>query len=324
MKTGAHAVDGRGRPTEDRWIVKPLSGGRAIVAVFDGHSGLFTVVRTVATLPDKLAAMWDRVGDDEVALRAGLKQVFLDHDKSLAAEGPLRYRESGSTATVALVGPKTVVFAFVGDSPGFVMDPATGRLLADLRKHEPMQPDEHRRILANGGSVSQDPGDAPRVNGSLMVSRAFGDFSLKFADGHVPEFDKDWAGDFCVTADPEVVVVPRPERGLLAIMSDGLVESVGDALKPTSDVAMSIRDALHVKRGLEEAAKEVIHRHMMESALTAADYDGDDLTLVLMDVSAPLPEPVAAVTAKPGVLTRRARGRRTKTGKKRLPKTFQI
>jgi len=319
-------VDGRGRPSEDRWIVKELPGGRAIVAVFDGHSGLFTVVRTLATLPDKLAAMWDRVGDDETALRAGLKQVFLDHDKALAAEGPLRYRESGSTATVALVGPKTVAFAFVGDSPGFVMDPATGRILAEIRKHEPMQPDEHRRILANGGSVSQDPGDAPRVNGSLMVSRAFGDFSLKFADAHTPEFGKDWANDFCVTADPEVVIVPRPERGLLAIMSDGLVESIGDELKPTADVAMSIHKALHTRKGLEEAARDVIHRHMMETAVTAADYDGDDLTIVFMDVSAPLPAPIASATtaAKPGIMTRKARGRRTKTGKKRLPKTFQI
>lgn len=296
------------------------------MAVFDGHSGLFTVVRTVATLPDKLAAMWDRVGDDEVAIRAGLKQVFLDHDKSLAAEGPLRYRESGSTATVALVGPKTVVFAFVGDSPGAIIDPTSGRILTELRKHEPTQPDEHRRILANGGSVTRDPGDAPRVNGSLMVSRAFGDFSLKFADGHQPEFNKNWAADFCVTADPEVVIVPRPERGLLAIMSDGLVESLVDDLKPMTEVASSIHQALMTKKGLEEAAKDVIHRHILESASGPEDYEGDDLTLVLMDVSAPLPEPVAPAAAKPmGAMTRRSRARRTKTGKKKaLPKTFSI
>lgn len=322
---GVHAVDGRQRPTEDRWIVKALSGGRAIAAVFDGHSGLFTVIKTLTTLPDKLAAMWDRVGDDEVALRAGIRQVFLDHDKSIAAEGALRYRDSGSTATVALIGPKSVVFAFIGDSPGALIDPTSGRILTELRKHEPMQPDEHRRILANGGSVSRDPGDAPRVNGCLMVSRAFGDFSLKFANSRVPEFEKDWAADFCVTADPEIVIVPRPERGLLAIMSDGLVESPGEELKPLSEVAMSIHNAIITKGSLEDAAKEVIRRHILESTDVPADYEGDDLTIVLIDVSSPLPEPVATAPVKPmGALTRKARGRRTKTGKKRLLKSFMI
>ena len=74
-----------------------------------------------------------------------------------------------------------------------------------------------------------DAGDAPRVDGCLMVSRAFGDFSMKFANGNRPteaEWSADWSNGFRVVADPDIVVVPRPAGGaLLAIYSDGLVET---------------------------------------------------------------------------------------------------
>lgn len=325
MRWGAHAIDGRGRPSEDRWIYKELPGGRAIAAVFDGHSGLFTVMKTAETLPDKLAAMWSKTGDDEVALRAGLRQVFIDHDKSLAEAGPLRYKDSGSTATVALLSPTKVIFAFLGDSPAFVLDMNTGTH-TEIGKHEPTRPDERARILKNGGEVTQDPGDAPRVNGMLMVSRAFGDFSLKFQNGRVPEMDKDWVNDFCVCADPEILIVPRPERGILAIMSDGLVEGGDeDALKPVSEVVAAVRTAVgQAQQSLEGAAKAVIAAHV---AAAPKPYEGDDLTMLLVDVSAPTaptPVPSAALKGGFGAATRKARGRRSKTGKKKLLKTFSI
>jgi serine/threonine protein phosphatase PrpC len=326
MRWGVHAIDGRGRPSEDRWVYKELPGGRAIAAVFDGHSGLFTVLKTAETLPDKLVAMWTQVGDDEVALRAGLRRVFIEHDKSLAEAGPLRYKDSGSTATVALIGSTKVVFAFVGDSPAFILDTATGTH-TEIGKHEPTRPDERARIVKNGGEVTQDPGDVARVNGQLAVSRAFGDFSLKFKNGRVPEMDKDWVNDFFVSADPEILVVPRPARGLLAILSDGLVEGGDDdeILKPVSDVVAAVKGATAQQpQSLEAAAKTVIAAHV---AAAGQPYRGDDLTMVLVDVSAPTaPVPVTSATLKGGfgAATRKARGRRSKTGKKKLLKTFTI
>lgn len=332
MRWGVYTVDGHGRPSEDRHVYKELPGGKAIAAVFDGHSGLFTVMRTAATLPDKLAAMWARAGDDQVALHAGLRQVFIEHDKSIAEEGYIRYKTSGCTATVALISPTTVTFAFLGDSPAFVLDTATGKF-TEIGKHEPTRPDERSRILKNGGEVTQDPGDAPRVNGMLMVSRAFGDFGLKFQEQHVPEPHKDWAKDFCVVADPEIVTVPRPERGLLAIMSDGLVESPdGGAVMPTGVVVNAVK-AL-AGQNLETAAKGVVDVHVRAAVsaagVTPSEYDGDDLTLLLVDVSAPTaPTPVPSASLKGGfgAATRKARARRrdaARTGKKKLPKTFTI
>jgi serine/threonine protein phosphatase PrpC len=330
MRWGVHTVDGHGRPSEDRHVYKELPGGKAIAAVFDGHSGLKTVVRTVATLPDKLAAMWAQVGDDETALRAGLRQVFIEHDKSVAQDGFLSYKTSGCTATVALISPTTVTFAFLGDSPAFVLDTTTGTF-TEIGKHVPTRPDERARILQNGGDVTQDPGDAPRVNGMLMVSRAFGDFALKFKEQSVPEPHKDWAKDFCVVADPEILVVPRPKRGVLALMSDGMVESPDGDVMPTSAVVDAVKVAVTTGANLEAAAKAIVNKHVATATDSQpAAYEGDDLTLLLVDVSAPLaPAPVPSATLKGGfgAATRKARARRrdaARTGKKKLPKTFMI
>lgn len=328
MRWGVHTVDGHGRASEDRHVYKELPGGKAIAAVFDGHSGLKTVVRTVTTLPDKLAAMWAQVGDDEMALRAGLRQVFIDHDKSIAKDGFLSYKTSGCTATVALISPTTVTFAFLGDSPAFVLDTTTGTF-TEIGKHVPTRPDERARIVQNGGEVTQDPGDAPRVNGMLMVSRAFGDFGLKFQEQHIPEPHKDWTKDFCVVADPEILVVPRPERGILALMSDGMVESPDGDVMPTSVVVGALKAV--ISEPLEAAAKAIVNQHVATATGgQPAVYNGDDLTLLLVDVSAPkAPAPVPSATLKGGfgAATRKARARRrdaARTGKKKLPKTFTI
>jgi serine/threonine protein phosphatase PrpC len=162
-----------------------------------------------------------------------------------------------------------------------------------------------------------------------MVSRAFGDFSLKFKNGRIPEMDKDWARDFCVTAEPELLTVPRPAKGFLAIMSDGLVENAADeGLKPVSVVAEAIRSSIATSESYETAARQVIANHVKESTANPAEYDGDDLTLVLVDVSLPAEATAVPIPAAQkgglGVMTRKVRSRRPRTGKKKLPKSILI
>lgn len=336
MKVGSASVDGRGRPSEDRQFIAELPGGKgAILGVLDGHSGSFTAEFSRQHLPDAIRAAVGRAGEDEAALRKELKECFVEHDRLLAKQGALHYRTSGSTATVVIVTERWVVFAYIGDSPAFLMDAESGRIVHAIARHTPDVPAERQRIERNGGTVEHEAGDAPRVNGELMVSRAFGDFSLKFENARAPEWGKNWSTDFLVVPEPDINILPRPARGIVAVMSDGLVEPAsGEGLKPLGQVAKSVAAAIAQSGGdLKRAADLVCRRHVAETAPRAADYDGDDLTLILFDIGTAGTHAVTNTTRKvhhgssgSGGGMSSGKHRRAKTSKSRgkLPKVFTI
>jgi serine/threonine protein phosphatase PrpC len=290
MKFGAAEINGRERnppSTEDRHFFKSLPGEITIAGVFDGHGGLATVVYTINNLPKMLENMILEVNGDVNAIQARLKDLFIQHDKNLASKGYIVYRDTGSTATIAIVTPTACIIAHIGDSPACVIDSTNGAILQKIYPHLPNQPKEKERIIRCKGTVTQEGGDAPRVNGSLMVSRAFGDFSLKFQDVEYaqPEMNKNWKTDFCVTSEPEILVFPRPQKGVLAIFSDGLVDTNTDTLKPLEEVGKMILDGINTSGGdYMKAAKTIVDKHVEDAGLP---YTGDDTTLLLLDISVP-------------------------------------
>jgi len=324
MKTGLWKIDGRGRPSEDRAFVREVSGETLIAGVFDGHSGSFTVEFTIRKLPDRLVELVKSVGDNEVALRSGLIAAFLDHDKLLAKQGALSYRDSGSTATVVILTAKLCVFAYIGDSPACIFNPDTGTIYGSIGKHDPSSTAEKDRIVKNGGEVTTDEGDAPRVNGCLMVSRAFGDFSLKFKEVTRPtefEMASNWAKDFCVVAEPDIIIVPRPEKGTIAVFSDGFVETPETTVyREYPEIVKQIRDAAKPGVSLDDVAKTCIQQQVATFNDVPSEYDGDDITLVLINFSA------INTPAAPMAQTRKHRQghRRTRSSKKKLTKSFYI
>lgn len=333
MKTGVWKIDGRGRPSEDRSFIRELPGGILIAGVFDGHSGLFTVNFTVNFLPVAISEMIGRTNpEDEGAMRSGIKAVFIEHDKKLAKQGALSYRDSGSTATVAIVTPKRIYMAYLGDSPACIFDPTTGEIYGSIGKHDPSSHTERTRIYRNGGTVTTDAGDAPRVDGCLMVSRAFGDFSMKFANGNRPtesEWAADWSSGFRVVADPDIVIVPRPAGGaVLAIYSDGLVETLdGDKYRSYEDVVQGI--VAENKGGpdvLEQCAKRCIEKQVASFVNDPSDYSGDDVTLVLVHLPGlAVTAPVIGGSAAAGQTRKNKIGhRRTRSNKKRMARSFYI
>jgi serine/threonine protein phosphatase PrpC len=323
MKIGVSKIDGRGRPSEDRFFINDISGEFLIAGVFDGHSGSFTVDFTLKILPRKLVELVKSVGNDEQSMRKGLQRVFIEHDKLLAQQGPIHYKDSGSTATIIIVTATQCYFAFIGDSPGFIFDPDTGAIIVSIGKHEPNREDEYKRIIKNGGSVTTEDDDVARVNGCLAVSRAFGDFSLKFENSKIPELNKTLIHDVCVTADPEIIVIPRPQKGIIVLCSDGLIDTPEGKFRKNSDVAKAIQEKIKEMGDLTKAADAVIQTQVSEFTVNPAEYDADDISLVLIDISS---VPVVKGGSKvPTTRKVKARGR-PKTGKRKgsLPKTFMI
>ena len=291
MLYGTAQFNGRGRvppSTEDRMCYKNLMETCDLFAVFDGHSGPGVARYTVEVLPQRIQAALKESPEaltNIEKLKTLLRNIFIEHDKDLA-RNIAKNGDSGSTATVALVTPTHVVVAYIGDSPCFLMNPTTGLILpgGEMGKHEPTLAEESARIHRAGGKVEIDDMGVPRVEG-LMVSRAFGDFTIKFPDLRKPPFDSDWT-QMKVTAYPDILVMERPANGLLVLMSDGMVETDTTILKALPLVAADIFKALTANSyDLPTTAKAVVTAHVNASSENSPkNYDGDDLSLIIVDV----------------------------------------
>jgi len=285
MLYGTAQVNGRGRrpaSTEDRIAIEVLMEGCDYFAVFDGHSGSEVVNLCKAELAGRLRAALAGPGilTQMEAVKRILQQTFIEFNKYLAHPTRIeKLDDSGSTATVALVTPTHIILAYLGDSPCFLLDPATGHILQKMGKHEPSDAVEVARIQAAGGTVEVDEHGIPRVDGTLAVSRAFGDFSLSMTGGKM-DMAADWT-KMKVTAHPDVMVWERPAQGILAIMSDGLVEGDTTLFKPVEEVSRVIHDGLVEKANdLNGTAQYVVQKHTRMHPR----YDGDDLSLILVNV----------------------------------------
>jgi hypothetical protein len=287
MLYGTAQVNGRGRKppsTEDRISIEQLIDGCDYFAVFDGHSGQEVAHRCKTELAGRLRSALTSAGPGVLtnaeALRTLLQTTFIDFNKYLASPAVFKsIDDSGSTATVALITQSNIVLAYLGDSPCFMLDPANGHILQRMGKHEPSDAVEVARIEQAGGFVEVDESGIPRVDGSLAVSRAFGDFSLSMKSGKL-DHSGDWT-KMKITAHPDVMIWERPAQGILAIMSDGLVEGDTTLFKPIEEVSRTIYDGLvEHANNLNATAKYVVQRHTKMHPR----YDGDDLSLILVNV----------------------------------------
>ena len=99
--------------------------------------------------------------------------------------------QAGATSVVVCIRGDKVYCANAGDSRA-VFSRKDGQVVDMSEDHKPMNTDERQRIIKAGGFVSEG-----RVNGSLALSRALGDFDYK---GNKELCEKEQA----VTAFPEI------------------------------------------------------------------------------------------------------------------------
>lgn len=313
MLYGTSQVNGRGRSppsSEDRISVENLMEDCDLFAVYDGHSGARVATLCKTMLYKQIQEAVRLLGPDALNRKEDivdlLKRVFIEHNKYLASVINT-LDDSGSTATVVLVTPNYIFLAYLGDSPCFMMHPQTGHIIEEMGKHEPSLAIETARIKAAGGFVEIDEYGIPRVDGVLAVARAFGDFSLNWK-GSSPPAGADWT-KMKVPAHPDVMVWTRPDVGVLAIMSDGLVETDTATLKPLAQVAHDIKRGLEgTGYNLKGAADKVLGEHVRQGG---RKYSGDDLSLILVDVGTGIMTggaPQIKSAQKP--TTRKAKGRR--------------
>ena len=209
-------------------------------AVFDGHAGARVSAHCAEHLLENIVQT-EEFRHDDVA--KGIRSGFLLLDKTMRELPELASGEdkSGSTAVCALVSPKQVFIANCGDSRAVLC--RGGKPAFATRDHKPVLPSEKARILKAGGSVM-----IQRVNGSLAVSRALGDYEYKNVKGRGP-------CEQLVSPEPEVSVVDRDEENdeFLVLACDGVWD-----VMTNEDLCDFVRSRLELTTDLEKIANQVV------------------------------------------------------------------
>uniref|UniRef100_A0A2P2I3V6 Protein phosphatase 1B-like n=2 Tax=Hirondellea gigas TaxID=1518452 RepID=A0A2P2I3V6_9CRUS len=179
--------------------------------------------------------------DVEVVKRA-IRTGFLKLDDAMRHMPEVASGEdkSGTTAVCSLISPHFIFVANCGDSRG-VLYRRTGIGFSTL-DHKPFNPCEKERIQNAGGSVM-----IQRVNGSLAVSRALGDYEYKNVEGKSQ-------CEQLVSPEPELYVEKRTEEDqFLVLACDGIWD-----VMTSEDVCVFIHSRFAITNDLELITNQVI------------------------------------------------------------------
>jgi len=158
----------------------PAKLDMSVYGIFDGHGGRQSAVFAKDQLPSELCCQLMLLPEDtpiplsDRSIRQVLKATYKKIDSRIATELPSC--KDGSTAILALRHGSNVFVASLGDSAAFLAKNKGNDLHAIplMEVHKPWVITEKDRIVKAGGTVENG-----RVNGSLEVSRSFGDLPLK-------------------------------------------------------------------------------------------------------------------------------------------------
>ncbi|XP_051900048.1 protein phosphatase 1A-like [Pristis pectinata] len=249
LRFGLAAMQGWRPEMEDAHTVVPSLPGAlrpwAFFAVFDGHGGA-KVARYCARhlLPHVTGSLDLRppaalsVEDVKRGVRAGFLRLDRRMHKLWRPAGGDR---SGSTAVAVAVSPRHLFFINCGDSRAVLC--RGGGACFYTQDHKPFLPREQQRIQRAGGTVTLQ-----RVNGSLAVSRALGDFGFKGAPGRGQT-------EQLVSPEPEVYEMERSDADQFVVLAcDGVWDSVG-----SEELCRFVHSRLLLTRDLEAVCSQVIN-----------------------------------------------------------------
>lgn len=237
-------------------------------AVFDGHAGDFVSNYISENLIDTILELWlnskdaitkvnseKKVSGTDLSgpcqlndtseldrFKKNIKEGFLkidssmrDHPKFLSGE-----ERSGTTAVTAFVTPESIIFANCGDSRAVLA--CNNEVKFGTYDHKPCNEEEKKRIENAGGSVM-----IRRVNGSLAVSRALGDYDYKNVSG-LP------ATEQLVSAEPDLSVIERSDNDEFLILA---CDGVWDVMS-NEEVVSYINSRLLLSDNLQKVCEELL------------------------------------------------------------------
>ncbi|XP_062995871.1 probable protein phosphatase 1N [Elgaria multicarinata webbii] len=224
LRYGLGSMQGWRAHMEDAHTIRPQLpdslANWAFFAVYDGHAGSTVAHFCAKHLLEHVLAAEALSGQEEdpEAVKEALREAFLALDKRMQSLSQAEdWEHAGSTAVAVLVSPRRLYFVNLGDSRALLCRSATVAFYTE--DHKPTKPRERERIQNAGGTVTLQ-----RVNGSLAVSRALGDFDYKAVA---------WcsATEQLVSPEPEIYEVVRcpDEDEFLVLACDGVWDAFDNA-----------------------------------------------------------------------------------------------
>jgi serine/threonine protein phosphatase PrpC len=223
-------------------------------AILDGHNGNFASKFVASCLYEELAArvpplkgntsenaLWKAQVEDSVRIA-----FLVVHEKLLDAVSLLPYvsmRQSGTTATLALVTNTYIVVASIGDSRAVLSswrEESSGLVglspIQLTKDHVASDELERRMVESRGGQIMVLNGLA-RVNGSLAITRSLGDASLSDVlsqEPHIVALSQDELSAMCGRVSERMPC-------FLIIASDGMWDTMTnqEAVDMVSEVISS-------------------------------------------------------------------------------------
>ncbi|KAF9429903.1 Protein phosphatase 2C 2 [Podila epigama] len=207
--------------------------GTAFFAVYDGHGGPNVAKYSGEGLHKKIIA-------DSAFSRgeytSAIKNGFLEMDRALRYDPEYGNDSSGCTAITATITDKNVLFV------------------------------ESRRIVAAGGFVEYG-----RVNGSLALSRALGDFEFKMNATLGPD-------DQIVTANPVIVEHKLTEEDeFLVLACDGIWDCMS-----SQEVVTFVRKALSERTPLDVICEQTMDHCLASDSGMGGGVGCDNMTMVIV------------------------------------------
>lgn len=253
-------------------------------AVFDGHCGSIVsahcanhLLPTIIETDDfkKITPKPENEEDNNEPIRQAIHDGFLKLDENMrkmpcVASGD---DKSGSTAVCSLISPTHFYIANCGDSRAVLC--RKGKAAISTMDHKPTVAAERKRIQDAGGSVM-----IHRVNGSLAVSRALGDFEYKSVEGKGPT-------EQLVSPAPEIYVEARKpdEDQFLVLACDGIWD-----VMTNDDLCAFVSQQLTITDDLAKVCSAVVDNCLFKGSR-------DNMSIVLITFPA-APKPIESEVEK--------------------------
>jgi protein phosphatase 1B len=233
-------------------------------AVFDGHAGYKVSEHCAKHLLEAIIHTEEFRGSDVIkAIHSGF--LKLDHKMRDIPELASGADKSGTTAVCAFISNENVYIANCGDSRAVLC--RNGVPVFSTQDHKPILPTEKKRIVNAGGSVM-----VQRVNGSLAVSRALGDYDYK----NVSELGQ---CEQLVSPEPEIFCQERDGQDYFLVLA---CDGVWDVMSNEA-VCSFISNRLRLTDDLELICNQVIdtclHKVRLHHPLNKL-YFGPSLTFI--------------------------------------------